>query len=366
RQNFQQIYGVDVGEETAMSTLTIIVVLIAAIIVYHFLPEKVRAPERANPKPRHVFASESDTNWRANFHANTESPAEVAFINAMIDGFDLRPKHGALFSDALRLDLQVEQGHYRADFMINHWLVVEIDGAAWHSSDEAKANDARRDVYFESLGYTTLRIPAKTALYQPHNATSSVRMALAKGKRPVLETVAPAPRSGFLRLAETGSLMAKALSEVAEHSSQSVAVQRALEPARLAFHFEKLMIEKAIEAVERDRRTEAYLDTEEKRASFDAFSARLQQRLAELDASDNRKREKLPTHVFPTNVPSSDLHAEAIGRKFAQMRSERACFLSSIANRLGEDAGLKKGVIDVLRRFECAHLIPLVVPEAAS
>lgn len=349
-----------------MSTLTIIALLIIVAVGYHFLPEKVREPERANPKPRHVNGSGNDLFWREKFYTNTESPAEIAFLNAMIDGFDLKPKNGALFSDGLRLDLQVEQGQYRADFMIDRWLVVEIDGAAWHSSDEAKANDARRDAYFESLGYTVLRIAAKIALYQPTNAISSVRMALSKGKRRLPEFAPPTPRSGFQRLAETGSLMAKGLSEAAEHSSRLLTVQRALEPAHLAFHFEKSMIEQAIEAVRLDRRTEAYLDTEEKRASFDAFSARLQQRLAELEASDKHKREKLVLHVFPTSVPLSDPHAEEIGRKFAEIQAERTSYLRSIRRRLEEDAGLKNGVIGVLHRLECSPLIPLIASEGKA
>lgn len=355
-----------VGNAAVVSTLTIIALLAILAVGYHFLPEKVREPERANPKPRHVNASENDAVWREKFYANTESPAEIAFLNAIIDSFDLKPRYGALFSDGLRVDLQVEQGQYRADFMIDHWLVVEIDGAAWHSTEKAKANDARRDAYFENLGYTVLRIAAKIALYQPTNAVSSVRTALSKGKRRLPDFAPPTPRSGFQRLAETGSLMAKALSETAEHSSRLLRVQRALEPAHRAFRLEKSMIEEAIETVRRDRLREAYLDTEEKRASFDAFSARLQQRLAELEASDDRKREKIVLHVFPTSVPLSNPHAEEIGRKFAELKAERTNYLRSIRRRLEEDAGLKKGVIDVLHRLECSPLIPLIASEGGS
>lgn len=339
-----------------MSILSIIALLIVVVVVYHFLPEKMRAPERADPKPRHVVTSESDPNWRAKFHVNIESPAEIAFIDAMVDGFGLMPRHGALFSDALRLDLQVEEGHYRADFMINRWLVVEIDGAAWHSSDEAKANDARRDAYFESFGYTVLRIAAKTALYQPRDAISAVRTALSKGRRPVPETVAPASRSGFQRLAETGSLMAKALSEVAEHSSRLREVQRALEPARSAFAFEKVMIEQAIDAAERKARIEAYLDTAEKRKRFEEHHANLEHELTKLTPSADEQSFLITIRTFPLRVTASGLYAEEIKVGFSKLRSKRSQFIETTKIKLANDASLRDLVFQYLSDRGCMLL----------
>lgn len=78
----------------------------------------------------------------------------------MIEAYQLAPRFGSLVGKDLKLDFQVEEGRYRADFLANDWLVIEIDGAAWHSSPEAQARDQLRDTYFEGLGYTVLRIPA--------------------------------------------------------------------------------------------------------------------------------------------------------------------------------------------------------------
>lgn len=316
----------------------------------------MREPERADPKPRHVITSQSDPNWRAKFHANTESPAEIAFIDAMIDGFYLTPNHGALFSDGLRLDLQVEEGHYRADFMINRWLVVEIDGAAWHSSDEAKARDARRDAYFEGLGYTVLRIPAKTALYQPRDAISAIKTALSKGKRSVPETIAPAPRSSFQRLAETGSLMAQALSDVAEHSSRLREVQRALEPARSALAFEKMMIEQAIDAAERKAQVDLYLDTAEKRKRFEERHSRLEHTLANLTPSAKAQPVASSVLRFPLRLTTSGPFSKEIKERFAKLRCERNHLIQVTKAKLAKDVRLRNSVFCYLSDHGCMML----------
>lgn len=316
----------------------------------------MRQPQRAAPKPRQVLTSQSDLNWRAKFHANTESPAEIAFLETMIDGFDLTPSHGGLISDSLRLDLQVEEGHYRADFMIDRWLVVEIDGAAWHSSDEAKASDSRRDAFFESLGYTVLRIAAKTALYQPSDTISAIKTALLEGKRPVPETIAPVSRSGFQRLAGTGALMAQALSDIAENSSRLREVQRALEPARNALAFEKMMIEQAIDAAEREAQFEAYLDTAEKRKRFNEHHSRLEHALANRTPSAKAQRVTPTILTFPMRLTTSGPFSEEIRSRFAELRSERNQFIEATKAKLTKDEKLRNSVYHYLLNNNCMLL----------
>ena len=56
-------------------------------------------------------------------------------------------------------------------------LVVEIDGAAYHSFPEAVAKDKRRDAALNEHGFEVLRIPAKITLYSPSEAVARVKQA---------------------------------------------------------------------------------------------------------------------------------------------------------------------------------------------
>lgn len=118
------------------------------------------------------------------FRQVSESPAEEAFFDAMVSAFnlDIRDrKSGRLTGDeGLALDMQVEVMSYRLDFLIDKRLVVEIDGAAWHSSPEAQERDKKRDERLREVGYHILRIPAKHALYSTNLAIQAVRDARVK------------------------------------------------------------------------------------------------------------------------------------------------------------------------------------------
>ena len=339
-----------------MSGLMIIALIIVAIIVYHFVPEKVEEPEKPHPKPRHVFASTTDDAWRTRFHENSESPAEVAFINAMIDAFGLTPKLGALFSETLRLDLQVEQGQYRADFMVNHWLIIEIDGAAWHSSYEAKARDAMRDVYFESLGYTVLRIPAKTALYQSAEAIRCVEAALAVGKRQLPEPAAPVPLTGFQRLARTGSLMAQSVSDIAEAQRQRLKVGEVLGPAEAAFDLEKKIIGSAIF---RARQTKAERDAGG-RLHIDPMTHQLlevQRRANSFEPPINfyNQAPLFPDRLLPSGAFTSDME-----ERFSNLADRRRRHFERVKNNLREDDGILEITADILRDTKNESLLGLI------
>ncbi|MEM9580792.1 MAG: DUF559 domain-containing protein [Pseudomonadota bacterium] len=148
--------------------------LLVASLVREILPDR---PERHDSV---ADVREWDANWRERFHRLCDSPAETAFLDAMIDTFDLVPKNGLLVGAGLELNLQVPVSRYRLDFLINARLIVEIDGHRWHSSPQAVARDAARDAYFRSEGYIVLRIPAKFALYEPQVAIAKVRQACAR------------------------------------------------------------------------------------------------------------------------------------------------------------------------------------------
>ncbi|SDE30720.1 DUF559 domain-containing protein [Belnapia rosea] len=124
----------------------------------------------------------ADPRWRSDFLAFCESPAETEFLEAMIKAHNLTPDKGVLKGSGLTLDLQVSVKPYRLDFLANAWLVVEIDGAAYHSSPEAVARDKQRDKFLRTQGYAVLRIPAKVVFDTPEKAVEKVNLAIASGR----------------------------------------------------------------------------------------------------------------------------------------------------------------------------------------
>lgn len=126
-----------------------------------------------------------------------ESPAETAFLDAMVSAYALRAGPGAIEGNGLRLRNQVSMGQlrihsgyassqYRADFLVDEKLVVEIDGATYHSSPEAITRDRKRDADMKRDGYSVLRIPADLVFLDPAQAVNRVedaRLAL-QGDRP--------------------------------------------------------------------------------------------------------------------------------------------------------------------------------------
>lgn len=121
--------------------------------------------------------TEADPDWLRHFQNVCESPAEVAFLDAMVAAFDLKPVNGRLSGKGLTLELQVPVPNYRLDFLVDGGLIVEVDGARWHSSPEAVARDAARDQTLSAAGYEILRLPAKTTLYDPAQAIAQLRKA---------------------------------------------------------------------------------------------------------------------------------------------------------------------------------------------
>lgn len=114
-----------------------------------------------------------------------ESPAETAFLDAMVTAYQLGTGPGSVTGGSLRLRSQVGMGRlnihssylshqYRADFLIDDDLVVEIDGAAYHSSPMAVERDEKRDADMMRDGYSVLRIPAKVVFTDPVEAMRRV------------------------------------------------------------------------------------------------------------------------------------------------------------------------------------------------
>ncbi|MFS8911023.1 DUF559 domain-containing protein [Synechococcus sp. H60.3] len=69
-------------------------------------------------------------------------------------------------------------GRYIADFYSRDaQLVVEVDGALAHSSEEALAHDQARDAYLRGLGLEVLRIPAREVLSNLEGVYETIRHA---------------------------------------------------------------------------------------------------------------------------------------------------------------------------------------------
>lgn len=124
---------------------------------------------------RFPTVQETEDNWLRQVRDCAESPAETAFIDAMVEAFRLKPSDGALRGSGLTVKLQVEISRYRVDFLVDDTLVVEVDGAKWHSGPVAIVRDRKRDAALSELGYTVLRIPAKTTLYNQDQAIQMVK-----------------------------------------------------------------------------------------------------------------------------------------------------------------------------------------------
>ena len=346
--------------------MEIVLVLFAAFIVWHFIPQ--RDPNQPEPHFRkETRAVESDPEWSSYIEEHCESPAETAFLRAMIRAFGLKPVGGVLTGSGLRLDFQVEEGCYRVDFLADQWLVIEIDGAAYHSSDEAIARDKSRDEYFESLGYSVLRIPAKVVFATPEEAVRRVRSALQVGKRP---RPAQIRKSGWQRLSETMSSISNGIEDANEHTRRSRVVRLELEPARSAFELEKLVIESAIRSARRELSQEDWLcrQDEHTRTIYRNNLADVRKEIAAardelcLESKSTLNAELL---IFPTAPILKDVteYKDTIESAYVAMAKERNEFLNSQRLILASDERLKGPFVQGLWRLgisirsDCARAV---------
>lgn len=229
--------------------------------------------DRASPQiesvpptlPRRLTVTAADADWKDEFLYLCESPAETAFLEAAVTEYGLVPANGKLKGSGLIFELQVVTAPYRVDFLVEGWLVVEIDGAAYHSSPEAKANDAARDEILQSRGYSVLRIPAKTVFASGAEAVRRVDAALSeRTRKPAQPTKQVAPQSAASVRAPSPKLsyrqilgpLSPAVSGSDKDGSILIAKHRALTPTLNAHRSEKSVIEAALKSAEQSIRIE--------------------------------------------------------------------------------------------------------------
>ena len=110
--------------------------------------------------------------------ARCESPAEKAFLYSIARRYKLVLRNGILKSDSHELRMQERIRGYRVDFVLDSKLIIEIDGAAYHSSYKAAVRDGRRDTVLRAAGYKVIRIGAARAMRSSDAAIADIEQLL--------------------------------------------------------------------------------------------------------------------------------------------------------------------------------------------
>ncbi len=97
----------------------------------------------------------------------------------------------ALLARGLRIDTQAQfDGIGRVDMVVEHAIVVEIDGRHYHSDPVAFLADRRRDRALQALGYRVLRFAAAEVLDDPDCVARAVVDHLGPSARAQAESAA--------------------------------------------------------------------------------------------------------------------------------------------------------------------------------
>lgn len=322
---------------------------IVVLVVVGEMLTKRSETEEALPDVETVLkqhVSATDPHWRENLRSRCESPAEVAFLDSMINAFGLMPEGGTLRGQGITLDLQATISSYRVDFIALGWLVIEIDGAAWHSSERAIERDRQRDNFLQAHGYRVLRIPAKLVFQSPDEAVDQVRTALEQGK-PVVEQRSVAQQEHLRKSVLKSATVF--LAELNDSVTQQRTVRQALKDTELAFDCEKAALQSAIDSAERALKIERYIggDTN-KRENFDKFRAKLDVKFTEFDrdrASGDESPHSLPLRVRVFSAPElhyDDATNSAIKHAFGNLEKERSAYLATQNARLQAQPNLRR------------------------
>jgi very-short-patch-repair endonuclease len=307
-------------------------------------PEPERKP-RDSHKPdarffRRAHITDKDKDWRRRFLKDCESPAETAFLEAMISGFGLLPKLGKLHGQALFLNFQVEIAPYRVDFFANNWLVIEIDGAAYHSSPEAVTRDAIRDKFMIGRGYAVLRIPAKVVFNTPTEAVRRVRSAIAAGiPKPIIKEPPPKKLSFF---------------EVIGDLSSRFDAEMALTEVKGSFEEEKKVIDASVEAASRwlKAEDESGKSPEEFSKSMEESSRWLEEMMLKSGNGGRQIDTIIPIPVISPPSPHKDPVVDAnIKRMYAQFLTDREEYFGGIRRQIRSNPRLPPHVKPTLQKF---------------
>lgn len=340
------------------------IIFLLALMVGWSLIQDIRNPQQEVDGwfTRRWTATADDPDWKEYFLPFCESPAESAFLTAMISARGLVPDKGILRGTDLMLDMQVEIPPYRADFLVNRWLVVEIDGATYHSSPEAVERDKVRDEFMQKRGYSVLRIPASVVFTTPDKAVDQVISMLRRELSTSKGTIPPRTDSNKKRISFQ-DMLSKVNSTTAEINT-FITTQKSVEDYtkdyKDKFYAERLVIEKSIEMAESDIRVNQFISqSEEHRKNYFAAYNELRNKLSP-NTQHNHGMDALRPAAFlaiaaQPNVathPNPNIN-EAIARARQAILSERESFFSSVRLKLNNDETLKRLVRENLNELGC-------------
>jgi len=337
--------------------MAFVLFVLVLFVAWHFIPNSNPAEPQPKFRRDHRIRPD-DPQWPQFVEEHCESPAEAKFLRSVIEAFDLRPENGSLCGGGLQIDVQVEEGCYRVDFLANRWLVVEIDGATYHSSAQAQARDRVRDAYFEKLGYSVLRIPAKTVFEQPHEAVTNLKSALLVGRRQVEQ---PVQQNGFERLQTTLGGIPRAIAKLDEVASCEIAKTEALSEAQRVASEEDHFIRAALESANTKLELEAKFERPEFRELFEhiysEFKAALDEHLERSGGGSETTSAPRALKEFPPLPAHPDpFTAQCIKTGYEALQEKRGAIFAEARRKMREEPRLKPLVEKELVELGCAHL----------
>lgn len=308
---------------------------------------------------RRWTAGPDDPNWKNYFLSFCESPAETAFLEAMISNYNLIPKEGILHGNGITLDLQVKITPYRADFVVNNSLIIEIDGATYHSSQEAIQRDKIRDEFMQALGFSVLRIPARIVFSSPNEALKQVSTSITEHSQ--VQSVSK-DRSykkerknfSFLQTLESINI---AMEDINSTINKRQTIEKETKKFSDIFHIEKLAIEHAISLAISKIKKDEYISSlsEKDRELYFLGEAELQE---VLNKSTNTPASNLTLSipVILQTAPHSDPEInDAINNAIAHLKIERNNFFDGVRIQLNNDAKLRALVQENLNNIQCGE-----------
>ena len=268
----------------------------------------------------------------------------------MISSYQLTPDRGTLKGGGLELRLQVPIQCYQVDFLANKHLVIEIDGAAYHSSPDAAKRDRIRDQFLINSGYMVLRIPAKIVFNSPSEAVQRVRCAISnlahersiRAQEAVSSATVQKPDPPFTFFGSLG----KALQAGYYYMDETLFLQKAKDAFNQASLPEVHLIEGAMKLGKQKMEDEVRRSRLSPREN-ELYLESLRQLRAVLGPSSS------PQPVRPFRLPEidPDPYKTLIKEMYSALLDERLHYFEDIRKTLEKDSELAKYVKEALERL---------------
>ena len=108
-------------------------------------------------------------------------PPATKIISSIKSVLDNRPDskvesifYVSLSESGISFQFQYKIGPYKADFLIDEFLVFEIDGPH-HEEKKQREHDIKRDKFMQKLGYKIMRVPAWLLCMDPEAAIDEIK-----------------------------------------------------------------------------------------------------------------------------------------------------------------------------------------------